>query len=296
MGDILIQPSARGKVRDIYDLGDRLVLVATDRISAFDFILPDAIPHKGQVLTQLSVFWFELLEGVVENHLISTDVADLPEEFAPAAEWLEGRIMIVRKAEMLPVECIVRGYLAGSGLAEYKREGTVCGIALPEGLDNSSKLPEAIFTPSTKAEIGDHDENISFERCAQIIGESDAEELKRLSLSVYNTAAEYAAKRGIIIADTKLEFGKVSDGAAGERIILGDEVLTPDSSRFWSAADYEPGRSQASFDKQFVRDWLSANWDKTGEPPHLPQEIIEKTVEKYISAYEMITGRTFKYA
>jgi phosphoribosylaminoimidazole-succinocarboxamide synthase len=186
--------------------------------------------------------------------------------------------------------------LAGSGLAEYKREGTVCGIVLPEGLDNSSKLPEAIFTPSTKAEIGDHDENISFERCAQIIGESDAEELKRLSLSVYNTAAEYAAKRGIIIADTKLEFGKVSDGAAGERIILGDEVLTPDSSRFWSAADYEPGRSQASFDKQFVRDWLSANWDKTGEPPHLPQEIIEKTVEKYISAYEMITGRTFKYA
>jgi phosphoribosylaminoimidazole-succinocarboxamide synthase len=294
MSDILIEPTARGKVRDIYDLGDRLVLVATDRISAFDYILPDIIPHKGQVLTQLSVFWFELLDGVVENHLISTDVEDLPVEFEPAKEWLKGRIMIVRKAKMMPAECIVRGYLAGSGLAEYQKTGSVCGINLPSGLSNSSKLPEAIFTPSTKAEIGDHDENISFERCVDLMGKADADELKRLSLTVYNTAADYAAQRGIIIADTKFEFGKVAEGD-DEKMILADEVLTPDSSRFWSAADYEPGKSQASFDKQFVRDWLNANWDKTGKPPHLPQEIIEKTVEKYVSAYEMITGRKFDF-
>lgn len=281
-----IQPTSQGKVRDLYDLGDKLLLVATDRISAFDYILPDEIPNKGRVLTQLSVFWFELLDGVVENHLISTDVADLPEAFQPFSSWLRGRFMLVRKAEMFPVECIVRGYLAGSGLAEYQKSGTVCGISLPQGLENSSKLPEPIFTPSTKADIGGHDENISFARCAQLIGEDDAQELSRLSVQIYATAAAYAEKRGIIIADTKFEFGRV-----GDTIILGDEVLTPDSSRFWPADQYQVGTSQPSFDKQYVRDWLSAHWDKTGEPPHLPADVIARTSEKYMQAYEMITGR-----
>jgi len=269
-------------------LGDKLLLVATDRISAFDYILQDEIPHKGEVLTRISCFWFELLDGVVENHLISTDVADLPEQFQPYADYLRGRFMLVRKAEMFPVECIVRGYLAGSGLKEYQREGTVCGIELPKGLVNSSKLPNPIFTPSTKAEIGDHDENISFERCAAIIGEEDATALRDLSLAVYTTARDHAADRGIIIADTKFEFGRLNGS-----IILADEVLTPDSSRFWPGDEYEPGRDQASFDKQFVRDWLTANWDKTGNPPRLPQDIIDRTSEKYVQAYEKITGRKF---
>ena len=290
MSGIDIKPDAQGKVRDLYDLGDKLLLVATDRISAFDFILEDEIPNKGAVLTQISVFWFELLEGVVENHLISTDVADLPEQFQPYADYLRGRFMLVRKAEMFPIECIVRGYLAGSGLKEYQREGTVCGIELPAGLMNSSKLPDPIFTPSTKAEIGDHDENINFERCAEIIGDADAAALRDLSLAVYTTARDHAASRGIIIADTKFEFGRL-----GDTIILADEVLTPDSSRFWPGDAYEPGRDQASFDKQFVRDWLSANWDKQGTPPRLPAEIIEKTSEKYVQAYEQITGRTFNF-
>ncbi len=283
-----IKPTAQGKVRDLYDLGDKLLLVATDRISAFDYILPDEIPYKGQVLTQLSVFWFHLLEGVVENHLISADVADLPEQFKPYADYLAGRFMLVKKCEMFPAECIVRGYLAGSGLKEYQREGSVCGIALPEGLVNSSKLPAPIFTPSTKAEIGDHDENISYERLAQIIGDEDAEALRHLSVSVYEKARDHAAAHGIIIADTKFEFGRV-DG----QIILADEVLTPDSSRFWPGDTYEPGRDQPSFDKQFVRDWLSANWDRTGEPPHLPAEVIQKTSQKYIQAFELITGQKF---
>ncbi|MBP3866626.1 MAG: phosphoribosylaminoimidazolesuccinocarboxamide synthase [Eggerthellaceae bacterium] len=290
MSIIDIKPDAQGKVRDLYDLGDKLLLVATDRISAFDYILEDEIPHKGAVLTQISVFWFELLEGVVENHLISTDVADLPEQFKPYADYLRGRFMLVRKAEMFPIECIVRGYLAGSGLKEYKAQGTVCGIELPEGLVNSSKLPEAIFTPSTKAEIGLHDENISFERCAEIIGDEQATALRDLSLAVYTKARDHAADRGIIIADTKFEFGKL-DG----KIILADEVLTPDSSRFWPGDLYEEGKDQPSFDKQFVRDWLTANWDKQGNQPRLPQEVIEKTSEKYVQAYEKITGRTFEY-
>ncbi len=289
MAGIDIKPDAQGKVRDLYDLGDRLLLVATDRISAFDYILEDEIPYKGQVLTQLSCFWFELLGDVVDNHLISADVADLPEEFQPYADYLRGRFMLVKKADMFPVECIVRGYLAGSGLKEYQREGTVCGIELPEGLVNSSKLPEPIFTPSTKSEIGDHDENISFERCAELIGEADAAALRDLAVRVYQTAADHAAERGVIIADTKFEFGVV-DGA----IILADEVLTPDSSRFWPGDTYEEGADQPSFDKQFVRDWLTANWDKTGNPPRLPQEIIDATSEKYIQAYEIITGRTFE--
>ena len=290
MSGIDIKPDAQGKVRDLYDLGDKLLFVATDRISAFDYILQSEIPCKGAVLTQLSCFWFELLEGVVDNHLISADVADLPEQFQPYADYLKSRFMLVKKAEMFPTECIVRGYLAGSGLKEYQQQGTVCGIDLPAGLVNSSKLDEPIFTPSTKAEIGDHDENISFERCAEILGAEDATALRDLSIKVYTTARDYAEKQGIIIADTKFEFGRI-DG----KIILADEVLTPDSSRFWPGDEYEPGKSQPSFDKQYVRDWLTANWDRTGEPPALPAEVIEKTTEKYISAYETITGRKFQY-
>ena len=290
MSGIDIKPDVQGKVRDIYDLGDKLLMVATDRISAFDYILEDEIPHKGAVLTQISLFWLEQLKDVIGNHLISADVADLPEQFKPYADYLRGRFMLVKKAEMFPVECIVRGYLAGSGLKEYQQQGTVCGIELPEGLVNSSKLPEPIFTPSTKAEIGDHDENISFERCAQILGEDAATQLRDLAIKVYSVARDHAAENGIIIADTKFEFG-VIDG----QIILADEVLTPDSSRFWPGDAYEPGRDQASFDKQYVRDWLNANWDRQGNPPHLPQEVIERTSQKYIAAYEKISGRKFDF-
>ena len=288
MSEMNLRPTAQGKVRDLYDLGDKLLLVATDRISAFDYILEDEIPYKGEVLTRLSCFWFDLLSDVVNNHLISTNVADLPEEFMPYADYLNGRFMLVHKMEMLPAECIVRGYLTGSGLASYRETGEVCGIKLPEGLVESSKIPEAIFTPSTKAEIGDHDENISYEQTVELMGEEDASALRRLSLAVYNKAADYAASRGIIIADTKFEFGKLN----GE-IRLGDEVLTPDSSRFWAANSYQEGVSQPSFDKQFVRDWLNANWDRTGNPPRLPQDIIDATSEKYIQAYELITGEKF---
>lgn len=290
MSGIDIKPDAQGKVRDIYDLGDKLLMVATDRISAFDYILEDEIPHKGAVLTQISLFWLEQLKDVIGNHLISADVADLPEQFKPYADYLRGRFMLVKKAEMFPVECIVRGYLAGSGLKEYQKQGTVCGIQLPEGLVNSSKLPEPIFTPSTKAEIGDHDENISFERCAEILGEDAATQLCDLAIKVYSVARDHAAENGIIIADTKFEFG-VIDG----QIILADEVLTPDSSRFWPGDAYEPGRDQASFDKQYVRDWLNANWDRQGNPPHLPQEVIERTSQKYIAAYERISGKKFEF-
>ena len=290
MSGIDIKPDAQGKVRDIYDLGDKLLMVATDRISAFDYILEDEIPHKGAVLTQISLFWLEQLKDVIGNHLISADVADLPEQFKPYADYLRGRFMLVKKAEMFPVECIVRGYLAGSGLKEYQKQGTVCGIQLPEGLVTSSKLPEPIFTPSTKAEIGDHDENISFERCAEILGEDAATQLRDLAIKVYSVARDHAAENGIIIADTKFEFG-VIDG----QIILADEVLTPDSSRFWPGDAYEPGRDQASFDKQYVRDWLNANWDRQGNPPHLPQEVIERTSQKYIAAYEKISGKKFEF-
>jgi len=284
-----LSPDSRGKVRDLYDLGDALLLVASDRISAFDVVLPDAVPFKGEVLTKLSMFWFELLGDIVDNHLLSTDVADLPERFKEHAEYLRGRFMLVRKAKVFPVECIVRGYLAGSGWNEYQRSGTVCGIELPAGLRESDKLPEPIFTPSTKAEIGLHDENISFERMVEIIGSAHAEELRAKSLSVYTTAREHAASRGIIIADTKFEFGLI-----GKAVTLVDEVLTPDSSRFWPADEYEPGRGQASFDKQFVRDWLeSSGWDKTPPPPALPAEVVQGTSERYIQAYELITGRTF---
>lgn len=288
MSEIALRPDSQGKVRDLYDLGDKLLIVASDRISAFDYILEDEIPYKGEVLTRISLFWFDLLKDVIPNHLISSDVADLPEEFQPYKDWLAGRFMLVHKAEMFPVECIVRGYLAGSGLKEYEKSGTVCGIELPAGLVNSSKLPTPIYTPSTKAEIGDHDENVSFERTVEMLGEKDAAALRDASLKVYQTAADYAAQCGIIIADTKFEFGLV-----GGKLTLADEVITPDSSRFWPQDEYEPGKSQSSFDKQFVRDWLNANWDRTGNPPHLPADIIEKTSQKYIQAYELITGEKF---
>lgn len=285
-----LRPDSQGKVRDLYDLGDKLLLVASDRISAFDVVLPDPIPYKGEVLTKLSLFWFELLGDVVPHHLLSTDVADLPAEFTPHADYLRGRFMLVKKAQVFPVECIVRGYLAGSGLKEYNASGTVCGIALPEGLVDSSRLDEPIFTPSTKAEIGDHDENISFEVMIDTIGLESAQELRRASIEVYSQAREHAAARGVIIADTKFEFGLIEG-----KVTLIDEVLTPDSSRFWPANDYEAGRSQDSFDKQYVRDWLeSSGWDKASPPPALPAEIATGTSARYIQAYELITGRTFE--
>ena len=289
MPQLVPMPDSQGKVRDLYDLGDRLLLVASDRLSAFDVVLPDPIPYKGEVLTKLSLFWFELLGDVVPHHLLSADVADLPEQFVPMADYLRGRFMLVKKAKVFPVECIVRGYLAGSGWAEYQRAGTVCGIPLAKGLVESDRLPEPIFTPSTKAEIGLHDENVSFERAAELIGTGPAEELRDKSLAVYSAAREHAAARGIIIADTKFEFG-VIDG----RVTLVDEVLTPDSSRFWPAASYLPGGGQPSFDKQFVRDWLIASgWDKNPPAPALPADVIEQTSKTYIQAYELITGRTF---
>ena len=289
MPQLLPTPDSQGKVRDLYDLGDRLLLVASDRLSAYDVVLPDPIPYKGEVLTKLSLFWFDLLGQVVPNHLLSADVADLPEQFAPAADYLRGRFMLVKKARVFPVECIVRGYLAGSGWAEYQRAGTVCGIPLAEGLVESDRLPEPIFTPSTKAEIGLHDENVSFEVASQIIGTEAAEELRDKSLAVYSAARDHAASRGIIIADTKFEFG-VIDG----QVTLVDEVLTPDSSRFWPAASYRPGGGQPSFDKQIVRDWLTASgWDKNPPAPALPADVIKQTSKTYIQAYELITGRTF---
>lgn len=290
MSEIQKRPDSHGKVRDIYDCGDSLLMVASDRISAYDFILPDEIPHKGEILTRISAFWFERFADLMPNHMISCDVADFPEEFQQYGDYLAGRSMLVKKAQTVPIECIVRGYLTGSGKKTYDADGTVCGIKLPEGLTEASKLPQPIFTPSTKAELGDHDENISFQRCCEIVGDEVALQLRSASLAIYKAAAEYAATRGIIIADTKFEFG-VLDG----RTILGDEVLTPDSSRFWSADDYEVGREQASFDKQFVRNWLNANWDRQGNPPHLPADVIEKTTEKYIQAYEKLSGRTFNF-
>jgi len=280
----------RGKVRDIYDLGDRLVIVASDRISAFDWVLPTPIPDKGRILTGLTVFWLNLLK--VPNHLISTRLEDMGPEFVARRELLEGRAMLVRKAQVIPIECVARGYLAGSGWKEYKQQGTVCGIALPPGLVESQQLPEPIFTPATKEESG-HDINISFEEMARRIGRETAEYLREKTLALYRQAAEHARKCGIIIADTKLEWGRLPDG----QIILIDEVFTPDSSRFWPADQYRPGTSPPSFDKQFVRDWLeTTGWDKNSPPPPLPAEIVEKTRVKYIEAYERLTGERFAYA
>lgn len=278
-------PARRGKVRDIYDLGDRLVIVATDRISAFDWVLPTPIPDKGRILTQLSLFWFDFLN--VPNHLVSASVAELPAAFQPFREELEGRTMLVKKTQVVPVECVARGYIVGSGWKEYQQSGTVCGVKLPEGLQQAQQLPEPIFTPATKEETG-HDINISFEQMVEIVGEATASELRRRTLQIYQQAADYARQRGIIIADTKLEWGRLPDG----ELILIDEVLTPDSSRFWPVEEYRTGVSPASYDKQFVRDWLEmTDWDKNSPPPELPHDVVERTREKYIEAYERLTGK-----
>jgi phosphoribosylaminoimidazole-succinocarboxamide synthase len=283
------QPS-RGKVRDIYDLGDKLLIVASDRLSAFDVIMKNGIPYKGIVLTQISRFWFDFLGDSVEHHLISDNVATFPEPFCDHAEQLAGRSMLVKKVEVLPIECVVRGYLAGSGFKEYQQNGTVCGQKLPAGLKQCEKLPELIFTPATKAELGQHDENISFERCAEIIGAEAADYVRSKSIEIFERASEYAESKGIILADTKFEWGRV-DG----KIILIDEVLTPDSSRFWPADKYEAGRDQESFDKQFVRNYLeSINFDKSGPGVVLPEDITAKTSDKYIEGYERLTGRKFQ--
>lgn len=276
----------QGKVRDIFDTGDALLMVTTDRLSAFDVVLPDLIPDKGKVLNQISVFWFKKMESIVQNHIITTNPKDYPDEFKPYAEALDKRSMLVKKAEPIPVECIVRGYISGSGWSSYKKEGQVCGITLPTGLKESDKLAEPLFTPSTKAEVGDHDINISFDDTVRLIGRETAHELRRLSVEVYNRGAEYALSKGIIIADTKFEFGLL-DG----KIILIDEILTPDSSRFWPLDDYEPGRGQNSFDKQYVRDWLIASgWDKKHPGPKLPQDVIDRTARTYKEIYTRLTG------
>jgi phosphoribosylaminoimidazole-succinocarboxamide synthase len=278
----------RGKVRDIYDFGDRLLFIATDRISAFDWVLPNGIPDKGRVLTQMSRMWFERLK--VANHVLSLDPKDLPLPEGVDAKPLAGRSMVVKKTSVVPIECVVRGYLAGSGWKEYRQSQTVCGIKLPGGLKESSQLPEPIFTPATKAESG-HDINIPFEEMAQRVGQELAEQLRTLSLDIYNQAADYARTRGIILADTKFEFGRL-----GEEILLIDEVLTPDSSRFWPAEDYVPGRGQKSFDKQFVRDWLeTTGWDKNSPPPAMPEEIIQHTRAKYVEAYELLAQEPFDW-
>ena len=282
------RPDSQGKVRDIYDCGDSLLMVASDRISAYDFILPDEIPYKGEILTRVSAFWFKKFENILPNHVISLDPADYPAEFAEYKDYLLGRSMLVKKATTVPIECIVRGYLTGSGKKTYDENGTVCGIKLPEGLTEASKLPEPIFTPSTKAALGDHDENISFERCCEIVGTDVATQLRDASLAIYKAAAEYAATRGIIIADTKFEFGFI-DG----QLTLIDECLTPDSSRFWPAEGYQEGSVQPSYDKQYVRDWLRANWDMQGDAPHLPADVLEGTSKRYQEAFQIITGTEF---
>ncbi len=276
---------SRGKVRDIYATDDALVLVATDRISAFDSVLSPGIPGRGDILTRLSTFWFQQFADRVPNHLLATDLADFPAPFNQHPE-LAGRSVLVRKLEPIPVECVARGYLVGSGWKEYQADGTVCGIRLPEGLPESARLSEPIFTPATKATDG-HDENISFERMVEIVGQETATSLRDLTLELYRAAADYALERGIIIADTKFEFGFDGDG----RIVWMDEALTPDSSRFWPADEYEPGRSQASFDKQYVRDWLEASgWDKEPPAPSLPPEVVEGTLSRYRDAYRLLTG------
>lgn len=277
----------RGKVRDIYDLGDRLLIVATDRISAFDVVMSDPIPDKGRVLTQLSKFWFDLTKEIIPNHVISTEIEQYPIECRPFQEVLKDRSMLVVKTDVLPIECVVRGYLSGSGWEEYRKTGKVCGIQLPEGLLESSKLEEPIFTPATKAERGLHDENITFDEVQKKIGQDLAEKIRLISIAVYKKARDFAEQRGILIADTKMEFG-IKDG----RLMLIDELLTPDSSRFWPKNEYHPGRSQQSFDKQFLRDYLlSIHWDRNPPAPPLPKEIIQKTREKYLEAYERIIGK-----
>jgi phosphoribosylaminoimidazole-succinocarboxamide synthase len=282
-----LQIHASGKVRDVYRLDhDRLLFVATDRISAFDYILATGIPHKGRVLTQISLFWFDFLKDVVPTHLMTADVSQYPAELQQYADQLRGRSMVVMHADMVPVECVVRGYISGSAWKEYRATGTVCGIELPTGLRESDQLPEPIFTPSTKATSG-HDENITFDEMVRVVGAPLSEELRDLTLKVYKMASDYARKRGIIIADTKFEFGRTPKG-----VTLADEVLTPDSSRFWPAALYQPGRAQDSYDKQYVRDYLEQiRWNKQPPAPALPGEVARKTSEKYLEAYQQLTGR-----
>ena len=274
----------RGKVRDIYDLDDKLLIISSDRISCFDVILPTPIPGKGEVLTKVSKFWFDFTKDIIPNHLITSDAEEFPEELAQYKDVLKGRSMLVKKTEPLPVECVVRGYLSGSGWKDYKKTGSICAIKLPKGLKESDKLPEVIFTPSTKAEVG-HDENVSEEYVQRQIGKETTDKLKEVSIAIYKKARDYAEKNGIIIADTKFEFGKL-----GDEIILIDEVLTPDSSRFWPQDEYAPGKSQPSFDKQFVRDYLETlDWDKTPPGPELPDEIVAKTRDKYLQALKILT-------
>jgi phosphoribosylaminoimidazole-succinocarboxamide synthase len=280
----------RGKVRDLYAVDGALLLVATDRISAFDHVLGTGIPGKGKILTQISLFWFDLLKELVPNHLISADVSQFPAALQPYASQLEGRSMLVKRARMFPIECVARGYLAGSGWKEYQTDKTVCGIPLPGGLLDGSRLPEPIFTPATKSQGGEHDENISFAAAAALVGEADAEELRRLTLAIYSRALAHAESRGLILADTKFEFGRTAEG-----IILADEVLTPDSSRFWEASAWKPGGAQPSFDKQFVRDYLEEiRWNKQAPAPSLPEEVVERTQAKYLEAFFRLTGRELK--
>ncbi|MBW1701263.1 MAG: phosphoribosylaminoimidazolesuccinocarboxamide synthase [Deltaproteobacteria bacterium] len=276
----------RGKVRDVYEVDDWLLIVASDRMSAFDVVMDDPIPDKGKILTSISLFWFKELEQVVENHLVSSDPAEYPEPCQPYTGQLAGRSMLVKRATPLPVECIVRGYLSGSGWQEYLSKGSVCGIALSDGLEESEKLPEPIFTPSTKAQDGEHDENITFDRAVEILGKETAEQVRKISLMIYEFGRDLAGEKGIIVADTKFEFGRIDD-----RLILIDEVLTPDSSRFWPMDAYRPGGPQKSFDKQFLRDYLiDIKWPKKPPPPKLPPEVINKTREKYLEAMERLTG------
>jgi phosphoribosylaminoimidazole-succinocarboxamide synthase len=277
----------RGKVRDLYAVGDALLLVATDRISAFDHVLATGIPGKGKILTQISLFWFDLLSELVPNHMITAEVSEFPASLHPYADQLEGRSMLVKRAAMFPVECVVRGYLTGSGWKEYRASKTVCGIPLPSDLLDGSRLPEPLYTPSTKGEVGTHDENISYEATVKAIGEADAAELRRLTLAIYKRAAQHAEAQGLILADTKFEFGRTAEG-----IILADEVLTPDSSRFWEAESWKPGGAQPSFDKQFVRDYLEEiHWNKQAPAPGLPEAVVERTQAKYLEAFQRLTGQ-----
>lgn len=277
----------RGKVRDLYAVDDALLLVATDRISAFDHVLGTGIPDKGKILTQISLFWFDLLKDLVSNHLIAANVDEFPAGLRDYADQLDGRSMLVKRATMFPIECVARGYLAGSGWKEYSASGTVCGVELPKGLLDGSRLPEPIFTPATKSQDGAHDENISFAAVVDLIGEQDAAELRRLTLAIYRRAGAHAKARGLILADTKFEFGRTAEG-----IILADEVLTPDSSRFWDGAAWKPGGAQPSFDKQFVRDYLEEiHWNKQAPAPGLPEEVAERTRAKYLEAFRRLTGR-----
>lgn len=286
--------TARGKVRDIYALSaDQLLFVASDRISAFDHVLGSGIPFKGKILTRLSLFWFDLLKPIVPNHLLTADTAHFPPELEPFLDQLEGRSMLVKRAKMFPVECVVRGYLSGSGWKDYQQTGSVCGIKLPAGLRESDRLPEPIFTPAAKINTGGHDENISYETVEKTIGESYADALRTLTLRIYEKASEHAASKGLILADTKFEFGLVADESGNDQIVLADEVLTPDSSRYWPADSYNPGGPQPSFDKQFVRDYLeSIHWNKQAPAPGLPHEVVIRTSEKYLEAYRSLTGRT----